>query len=181
LGFSRTNADRIGLASNTDIADIDVVTARREFRTGKSAYRSIKATGRIPKQRRRSERQVANPGGIVTQRGQTICRIIAAGAVAKECVNAVRRIVAPGVAGKAARERVVTDRRVVAAGSVGKKRLKPGSGVGDSGRDGEVAIGLWVGKFETEVGDMKLKHAVIAFAIVEFVVVVVMVIYGVKK
>ncbi len=47
-----------------------------------------------------------------------------------------------------------------------------GGGVGHSGWNGEVAIGLRVGKFEKEVGKMKFKHVVIVFAIIEFAMIV---------
>ena len=41
------NADGIGFGSNTEIADIDVVIARREIITGQGAERDVIAAGGV--------------------------------------------------------------------------------------------------------------------------------------
>src|SRR5437867_1564540 len=126
LGSWRADADRIGLARDTTIANVDIVTAGREILAGSKA-----------------ERDVAVAGGVLKERQNPCGRVVAAGCIGVEGVAANRgvfctdgvivhrfptngRVVEPGGVEK---EGLIACRRVVDAACEAKERILTLSGV----------------------------------------------------
>ena len=99
-----SDADRAGVTSDTDVADIDIVMSRGEIGTGIRAQGDIVAAGSVKK-----------------KRTPTNGRVVVAGGVAKERLSANGRVeAADGVE----LERTITVGRVVDAGSVIGERIR---------------------------------------------------------
>jgi hypothetical protein len=106
------NADGVGLASNTSVADIDIVIARRKIPPGSTAQGNVVVAG------------------VAKERFRTVGRIVAAGGVFKERTSSVSRIVD---ARCVFYERKSTRGRVVDAGCVAKERIKTVGRIVDAG------------------------------------------------
>src|SRR6516162_614396 len=100
------DADCVGLAGNSWVADIDIVIARGEISTGSPAQCDVEAAGCI-----------------VPEREKTHGRVAAAGCIALERSSAGGRVEETGIVSA---ERTITGGRVAAAGCVAKERTITG-------------------------------------------------------
>jgi len=109
LGSFGADADGAGLASTTNVADINIVIARSKKKAGCFA-----------------QTNVTGAGGVAKKRVKTVGRVIGASGIRGERLKATSRVIA---AGGVAKERLCTIGRVSEAGGVPKERLKPGGHV----------------------------------------------------
>ena len=118
------DADGVGLARNTLVANIDVVTARSEILTRPEAQCNVVAAGCVAKERITTGGRVA-AAGVANERADTGGRVVVAG-VLKERKGTVGSVV---VAGCVVNERLKTGGRVVDAGCVEEECQNTGSRV----------------------------------------------------
>jgi len=138
LSSVRADADRIGLGSNTIIADIDIVTACGKINTRKMADRCIAASDRVIKEcictdggvvcagAVRPQRTDANAGVFISRSGavKSFCTdggVVSPATVTAECPRAISSVPASRRVGE---KRKRSGGRVILAGRVAKKRLK---------------------------------------------------------
>jgi hypothetical protein len=102
------DADGARFASNTCVADVDIVIARGQRAAG--VHTGCNIVG----------------AGVVKERTKTVGRVVVAGGVEQERIKTVGRVVAPG---GVAIKRTITDGRVVAAACEAEERRITLSGV----------------------------------------------------
>ena len=115
LGSLRADADPVRLARDTGVADIDIVTARREINASSSAYGDVAAAGRVVEKRIEPAGRVAVTDGIAKECPKTAGGILTADRVANKrrktggCV---------AIAARVTPERIQASGRVTVADSV---------------------------------------------------------------
>ena len=115
---------RIVLASagNAYVTDIDIVIACSEITSSVNAQGDVRATGCVANQSASfTAGRVVVAGGIAKERVNAIGRIVAAGGIVAERLHTGGRVIA---ASGVVKERMRTIGRVVAAGCVAKERFK---------------------------------------------------------
>src|SRR5262249_47881611 len=110
-GLARTDVDGIRFGGNTAVADIDIITTRRESAAG------VKTQGGVFPAGAEMERSIPKGGVVVPHRVRHEC-IIPSGCVV-------------GAAG-IAEERSFTIGRVFKTGQIVKERLRPGGGIAET-------------------------------------------------
>ena len=137
-----SNADRIGLAFNTSVANSDIVipcnigtcpgtqgdilAAGEVAREGVRTDGCVEAAGIVKNKRGRTDGCVEEGRGVLIERLNTVGRVPSAGYIDNERIETISRIAA---AGRVAIERIKTDGRVQAAGCKTKQRIIALSGV----------------------------------------------------
>ena len=122
------DADGAGLASNTSVGDVNIVTARREKQTGVNAQCDVAGPGCVVLERIDAQGRV-QAGVVVLERRKTDGRVVVAGYVAKERASAIGRVgIASGVVDKGAKSL-----GGVSVGGIVKECLSPHSCILDAG------------------------------------------------
>jgi hypothetical protein len=105
LGHLLADADLTGLARNTFVADVDIVTACGEINTGA-----------------RAQGDIAVARGVLKECRKTLGRVVAAGGVEEECLKTLGHVVD---AGGVAKQRKTTSGRVLVAGRIESSAPSP--------------------------------------------------------
>src|SRR5438128_999852 len=126
----RANANAVGLASNTRVADIDIVIACGEINAGLKTHGDVSVTGGVAIECKSTVGRVV-VSGVVKERLPTGSGVLGAGCAESQGCAAVS-----GVAGavRVAKERGTTGGRVVVSGYMAKQRITTNGGVGEPGR-----------------------------------------------
>ncbi len=130
LSSYRADTDGVGLASNTNVPDIDVVVARREIATGEIAQGDVADTSCVIQERIVAAGRVAVAGCVGEERKITECRVVRSGCVGEERKTTGSRVPDGSGVGK---ERVMTIGRVVVPSCVESERSTTRSRVAFAG------------------------------------------------
>ncbi len=91
-----SDADRAGVTSDTDVADIDIVMSRGEIGAGIRAQGDIVAAGSVKKKRTPTNGRVVVAGGVAKERLSANGRVEAADGVELERSSTVSRVADSG-------------------------------------------------------------------------------------
>jgi hypothetical protein len=116
------DANRVGLASNPTIADIDIKISGGEIVTGANAQCDVLASSGVVKEGVITGGRVIHTGGVVNERLKSVGCVIAAGSVESERTSPGSRVI---LAGGIVKERSSSGGRVLWPSRVAKKRFKP--------------------------------------------------------
>jgi hypothetical protein len=116
------NANRIGIANKAQIANVDIVIARRQIRPSYVANSNVVIASGVVNESTEAVRQVVGPSGVVKERFPTGGRVVGPGGVPKERKSTRGRVV---VTSSVKIERTFTRRRVVIANGVVRSASRP--------------------------------------------------------
>ena len=119
--FHCADADGVGLARNTSVADIDIVIARGEIATGLKAQGDVVAAGGVANERMLTDGRVVVAGGVVNERIEHRWPCCVPVVLLKSACTTGGRVALPVVLFV---ERTHTVGRVVAAGGVVIERIE---------------------------------------------------------